>query len=143
MLARCAMGCHSPARRMQSIAEQLLRQNLVTAEQAERAEDKKPRARRARRKKKDGEDQKRAAASQAIETHTVTGELEGEIRFAFTRRNKKQDHLMVNVPTAARLGSGQYAIVEGPDGQALIVGKEAVPAIQADEPERIRYFTGA
>lgn len=134
---------------MQSIAEQLLRQNLVTAEQAEKAEDRRPKARRSRRggkgrAKGEGEDPKRAAAAKALETHTLPEEeFIGEIPFAFTRRNKRADELKVNIPTAARLGSGEYAIVERNKDEHVIVKREAVAAILAADPDAVRYHAAS
>lgn len=127
---------------MQSIAEQLLRQNLVTAEQAEKADgNRKVRRRRSAKKQKPGPDPKRVAASAAIESHRLTEDFSGEIRFAFTHRDRKKAELLVNIPTAARLGTGEFAIVEHKDGH-VIVRKEAVTTIREADPEAVRYHAG-
>lgn len=133
---------------MPSIAEQLLRQNLVTAEQAEKAEDRRPRSRRSRRGGKgrgkgEGEDPKRLALTKAIEAHRLEEDAAGDIAFAFTTRSRKQAEMRVSIPTAARLGNGEYAIVERAKDEHVLVHADAVPAIRSADAEAIRYFTGS
>ncbi len=138
---------------MPTLREQLLQAGLVTAEQAKKADDS-PRTknRRSRRggkvKSPDGverepevSDPKRLAVLQAVEAHRLREDHHGEIAFNFTiRGDAKIRKLYVNIPTAARLGAGDLAIVEnGSEQDHVIVTREAVAAIRAADPAAVRF----
>lgn len=139
---------------MTTLREQLLQAGLVTAEQAEKAEE--PQRNKSRRSKRGGkarrpdglgrdvdlEDPKKLEVMRAIEQHRVRDSVEGEIAFNFTiRGGAKIRKLFVDIPTAAKLGSGALAIVEnGNDQDHVIVTREAVAPIRAVDPDAVRFF---
>ena len=141
--------------RMTTLRDQLLQAGWVTAEQAEKAEDQTTRG-KSRRSKRGGkgrnkaasagrdvdlEDPKRLEVMKAIERHRLRDDYAGEIAFNFTLRGDARIRkMLVNVPTAARLGSGELAIVEnGNEQEHVIVTKEAVAPIRAVDPDAIRF----
>jgi uncharacterized protein YaiL (DUF2058 family) len=144
---------------MPTLREQLLQAGLVSAEQAQKAED--PGRGKSRRSKRGGrgrnkttdaagrevdlEDPKKLEVMKAIERHRLRESFEGDIPFNFTvRGDAKIRKMFVDVPTAAKLGSGALAIVENGSAQDhVIVEREAVAAIRAVDPDAVRFHAGS
>lgn len=144
---------------MTTLREQLLQAGLVTAEQAEKAENKVNGANgKARRSKRGGktrvkvdgrtveiDDPKKLEVLKAVEKFKLRDDYAGEIPFSFTLRgNAKIRKMLVDIPTAAKLGSGELAIVEnGTEQDHVIVTSEAVASIRAVDPDAVRFHSGS
>lgn len=77
---------------------------------------------------------------QAIDTHRVRNEVEGDVPFYFTLRDGRVRRLYVSEEVSRGLEGGRFAIVEnGEPEEHILVTSEAVSPIRAADPNAVRF----